>query len=90
MNESLLFPTFVKVLQYVIQPILQQVHVLLQEQNQLDLDQALTNGLSPAMIDRLTLSDKVIEGMAIRTFEKDKILLKVIEEMDNRGLNCFN
>ncbi len=37
---------------------------VLQEQNRLDLDQALTDGLSPAMIDRLTLSDKVIEGMA--------------------------
>ncbi len=36
----------------------------LQERNRLDLDKALANGLSPAMIDRLTLSDPVIEGMA--------------------------
>ncbi len=36
----------------------------LQEQNQLDLDKALENGLSAAMIDRLTLSDSVIEAMA--------------------------
>ncbi len=36
----------------------------LQDKNRLDLDKALENGLSPAMIDRLTLSDQVIEGMA--------------------------
>lgn len=36
----------------------------LQEQNQIDLDKALENGLSAAMIDRLTLSDPVIEAMA--------------------------
>ena len=36
----------------------------LQERNQLDLEKARENGLSPAMIDRLTLSDKVIEAMA--------------------------
>ena len=36
----------------------------LQERNQLDLEKARENGLSPAMIDRLTLSDKVVEAMA--------------------------
>ncbi len=36
----------------------------LQEQNRIDLDKALENGLSTAMIDRLTLSDSVIEAMA--------------------------
>ncbi len=36
----------------------------LQERNRIDLDQAAANGLSAAMIDRLTLSDLVIEGMA--------------------------
>ncbi len=36
----------------------------LQERNLIDLDQASANGLSAAMIDRLTLSDSVIEGMA--------------------------
>lgn len=36
----------------------------LQRQNQIDLDRAREKGLSAAMIDRLTLSDKVIEGMA--------------------------
>ena len=36
----------------------------LQEQNRLDLDKASENGLSAAMIDRLTLSDLVIEAMA--------------------------
>ncbi len=36
----------------------------LQERNQLDLEKARENGLSVAMIDRLTLSDKVIEAMA--------------------------
>ncbi len=38
--------------------------VMLQEANLKDLEQARTNNLSAAMIDRLTLSDKVIEGMA--------------------------
>ena len=37
----------------------------LQEQNQLDLEGARAQGLSPAMLDRLTLSDPVIEGMAV-------------------------
>jgi len=37
----------------------------LQAQNRIDLDKAVSNGLSPAMIDRLTLSDQVIEGMAV-------------------------
>jgi len=37
----------------------------LQVQNRIDLDKAVGNGLSPAMIDRLTLSDQVIEGMAV-------------------------
>ncbi len=36
----------------------------LQEQNRKDLEGAERNKLSAAMIDRLTLSDKVIEGMA--------------------------
>ena len=36
----------------------------LQQRNQLDLEKARENGLSAAMIDRLTLSDKVIEAMA--------------------------
>ncbi len=37
---------------------------LLKEQNALDLDNAKIKGLSDAFIDRLTLSDKVIEGIA--------------------------
>lgn len=37
----------------------------LQEKNRLDLDKGEENGLSPAMLDRLTLSDAVIEGMAV-------------------------
>jgi len=36
----------------------------LQEENRKDLEGAKKNNLSAAMIDRLTLSDKVIEGMA--------------------------
>jgi len=36
----------------------------LQGENRKDLDHALENNLSPAMIDRLTLSSSVIEGMA--------------------------
>ena len=36
----------------------------LQKENARDLDQAHETGLSSAMIDRLTLSDKVIMGMA--------------------------
>ncbi len=36
----------------------------LQERNRLDLEKARENGLSAAMIDRLTLSDSVIEAMA--------------------------
>ncbi|MGD0819649.1 MAG: glutamate-5-semialdehyde dehydrogenase [Desulfomonilia bacterium] len=36
----------------------------LKEENAKDLDEAFKTGLSSAMIDRLTLSDKVIEGMA--------------------------
>ena len=36
----------------------------LKEENKKDLDRAKKEGLSPAMIDRLTLSDKVIEDMA--------------------------
>lgn len=36
----------------------------LQEENARDLETAHATGLSPAMIDRLTLSEKVIEGMA--------------------------
>ena len=37
---------------------------LLQKENRKDLEKAQEQGLSNAMIDRLTLSDKVIEGMA--------------------------
>ena len=36
----------------------------LQEKNRIDLEKGRERGLSAAMIDRLTLSDKVIEGMA--------------------------
>jgi len=36
----------------------------LQEQNRVDLDKAAENSLSAAMIDRLTLSDSVIDAMA--------------------------
>jgi glutamate-5-semialdehyde dehydrogenase len=36
----------------------------IQTENAKDIDRARTNGLSPAMIDRLTISDKVIAGMA--------------------------
>ncbi|MCK5682245.1 glutamate-5-semialdehyde dehydrogenase [bacterium] len=36
----------------------------LQQRNRLDLEKACENGLSAALIDRLTLSDKVIEVMA--------------------------
>ena len=36
----------------------------LKKENAKDLDEAFKTGLSSAMIDRLTLSDKVIEGMA--------------------------
>ncbi len=36
----------------------------LQEQNRLDLEKGRESGLSAAMIDRLTLSDKVVEAMA--------------------------
>ena len=43
---------------------LRKQRAFLQEQNQLDLDKALGNGLSAAMIDRLTLSESVIEAMA--------------------------
>ncbi len=43
---------------------LRRQHEFLQEQNRIDLDKALENGLSTAMIDRLTLSDSVIEAMA--------------------------
>ncbi len=37
----------------------------LQSENLRDLENARENGLSSAMIDRLTLSDKVVEGMAV-------------------------
>ncbi|MCD6293226.1 MAG: glutamate-5-semialdehyde dehydrogenase [Deltaproteobacteria bacterium] len=40
-------------------------HDYLQERNLIDLKKARENGLSAAMIERLTLSDKVIEGMAL-------------------------
>ncbi|NPA25302.1 MAG: glutamate-5-semialdehyde dehydrogenase [Deltaproteobacteria bacterium] len=36
----------------------------LQKENRRDLEKAEAGGLSPAMIDRLTLSDKVVEAMA--------------------------
>lgn len=35
----------------------------IQQQNQIDLEQAWENGLSEAMIDRLTLSDEVLQAM---------------------------
>jgi len=38
--------------------------VAIQAENAKDIDRARTNGLSPAMIDRLTISDKVITSMA--------------------------
>ncbi|HQI02197.1 MAG TPA: gamma-glutamyl-phosphate reductase, partial [Deltaproteobacteria bacterium] len=37
---------------------------LLREENRKDIEEARKNRLSQAMIDRLTLSDRVIEGMA--------------------------
>jgi glutamate-5-semialdehyde dehydrogenase len=37
---------------------------ILKEKNEVDVRNASANGLSPAMIDRLTLTDRVIEGMA--------------------------
>lgn len=43
---------------------LRRRRVFLQEQNLLDLEKGRLNGLSRAMIDRLTLSDKVVEAMA--------------------------
>lgn len=43
---------------------LRQASAYLQEENARDLETARRNGLSPAMIDRLTLSGKVIDGMA--------------------------
>ncbi len=43
---------------------LRRRRVFLQERNQLDLVKGRAAGLSVAMIDRLTLSDKVIEAMA--------------------------
>ncbi|MBN2331617.1 MAG: glutamate-5-semialdehyde dehydrogenase [Deltaproteobacteria bacterium] len=44
---------------------LRERRAFLQEQNRLDLTAARQQGLSPAMIDRLTLSDGVIEAMAV-------------------------
>jgi glutamate-5-semialdehyde dehydrogenase len=41
----------------------------LQTQNKLDLDKAVENGLSKAMIDRLTLNDKVIADMVLALTE---------------------
>ncbi|AEH45554.1 gamma-glutamyl phosphate reductase [Thermodesulfatator indicus DSM 15286] len=43
---------------------LREERVFLQEENRKDLESAREKGLSAALIDRLTLSDKVIEGMA--------------------------
>ncbi|OAG26677.1 glutamate-5-semialdehyde dehydrogenase [Thermodesulfatator autotrophicus] len=43
---------------------LREERVFLQEENRKDLEAAREKGLSAALIDRLTLSDKVIEGMA--------------------------
>ncbi|MEA3332858.1 MAG: glutamate-5-semialdehyde dehydrogenase [Pseudomonadota bacterium] len=43
---------------------LRKRRVFLQQSNRLDLEKARENGLSAAMIDRLTLSDKVLEAMA--------------------------
>ncbi len=52
-----------KVLRLVAQNLRSQ-KAYLQEENQKDLDLARKKGLSAALIDRLTLSDKVIEAMA--------------------------
>lgn len=41
----------------------------LKETNAIDVEKARVNGLSSAMIDRLTLTDKVIEGMAVALTE---------------------
>ncbi len=43
--------------------------VMLKEENALDVKKAKASGLSGAMIDRLTLTDKVIEGMAVALTE---------------------
>ncbi|MBW1644938.1 MAG: glutamate-5-semialdehyde dehydrogenase [Deltaproteobacteria bacterium] len=43
---------------------LRQQRPFLQAENKRDLEAAAANGLPPAMIDRLTLSDQVIEAMA--------------------------
>lgn len=50
--------------------------------NAKDLKQARTNNLSPAMIDRLTLSDKVIEGMA-RALEEIAELPDPVGKIEN-------
>lgn len=42
---------------------LERHKAFIQKQNEIDLEQAWENGLSSAMIDRLTLSDKVITAM---------------------------
>lgn len=43
--------------------------VMLKEKNAVDIKKAKASGLSGAMIDRLTLTDKVIEGMAVALTE---------------------
>lgn len=50
----------------------------LKKENAKDLDEAFKTGLSSAMIDRLTLSDKVIEGMA-------KALEEIADQSDPVG-----
>ena len=50
----------------------------LKKENAKDLDEAFKTGLSNAMIDRLTLSDKVIEGMA-------KALEEIADQSDPVG-----
>jgi glutamate-5-semialdehyde dehydrogenase len=44
--------------------LIRQNAAAIQAENAKDIDRARTNGLSPAMIDRLTISDTVIAGMA--------------------------
>jgi glutamate-5-semialdehyde dehydrogenase len=57
---------------------LRQKAEFLKKENAKDLDQAAKTGLSNAMIDRLTLSDNVIEGMA-------RALEDIAEQVDPVG-----
>ena len=47
-----------------IADLIRQNAPAIQAENKKDIDRAKTKGLTPAMIDRLTISDKVIEAMA--------------------------